>query len=431
MSIKIDTLEIENTKRIKAVKMEPTANGLTVIGGRNGQGKTSVLDSIAWALGGEKYRPTAATHEGSVIPPSLRIKLNNGLIVERKGKNSTLKVIDPEGNKGGQQLLNEFVSELAIDLPKFLNANNKEKANTLLQIIGVGDQLFQLEQQEAKLYTERHMTGQIADQKKKFAEEQPYYNDAPKELISVSELLKQQQEILARNGENQRLRQERDRLETEEAAIAAAIEEVKEKLYDLGERQAVIREKLEMANKTTAELVDESTEELERNIQNIEEINIKVRANISKEMAEDEAKKYKADYDGLTGNIEEIRSQKMELLNSADLPLPGLSVEAGELLYNGRKWDCMSGSEQLKVATAIVRKLKPQCGFVLIDKLEQMDLDTMKEFGEWLEAEGLQAIATRVSTGGECSIIIEDGYSVDQEPTPAPAQPKAWTKGEF
>ena len=125
MSIKINTLEFENTKKIKAVKMSPSANGLTVIGGRNGQGKTSILDSIAWALGGEKYRPSSAEREGSVTPPMLRITLNNGLIVERKGKNSSLKVIDPNGNKGGQQLLNEFVSELAIDLPKFLNANNK------------------------------------------------------------------------------------------------------------------------------------------------------------------------------------------------------------------------------------------------------------------------------------------------------------------
>ena len=70
----------------------------------------------------------------------------------------------------------------------------------------------------------------------------------------------------------------------------------------------------------------------------------------------------------------------------------------------------MSGSDQLKVATAIVRKLNSNCGFVLLDKLEQMDQESLKEFGDWLEAEGLQAIATRVSTGEECSIIIEDGY---------------------
>ena len=83
----------------------------------------------------------------------------------------------------------------------------------------------------------------------------------------------------------------------------------------------------------------------------------------------------------------------------------------------------MSGAQQLKVATAIVRKLNPQCGFVLLDKLEQMDLDTLTEFGRWLEQEGLQAIATRVSTGDECSIVIEDGY-VQGASTTTPIQPQ-------
>lgn len=119
----------------------------------------------------------------------------------------------------------------------------------------------------------------------------------------------------------------------------------------------------------------------------------------------------------------------MDLLNHADLPLPGLSVEDGELTYNGNKWDGMSGSDQLKVSTAIVRKLNPKCGFVLLDKLEQMDLDTLNDFGQWLENEGLQAIATRVSTGDECSIIIEDGM-VKQVQEEVKEQPK-WKAGEF
>ena len=101
----------------------------------------------------------------------------------------------------------------------------------------------------------------------------------------------------------------------------------------------------------------------------------------------------------------------------------------GELTYQGHKWDNMSGSDQLKVSVAIVRKLNPKCGFVLMDKLEQMDLDTLAEFGAWLEQEGLQAIATRVSTGDECSIVIEDGYVVGAE-QPAQETPK-WKAGEF
>ena len=169
-SIKINKLEIENVKRIKAVKIEPSRDGLTIVGGNNNQGKTSVLDSIAWALGGEKYRPSQAVREGSVIPPNLRIVMSNGLVVERKGKNSSLKVTDPEGNKSGQQLLNEFVEQLALDLPRFMESSGKEKAQTLLRIIGVGEQLAGLEKKEKELFGQRRTIGQIADQKKKFAD---------------------------------------------------------------------------------------------------------------------------------------------------------------------------------------------------------------------------------------------------------------------
>ena len=155
----------------------------------------------------------------------------------------------------------------------------------------------------------------------------------------------------------------------------------------------------------------------------MEAINIKVRANQEKARAEEEARDYQNQYDTLTSEIEDIRQKKRDLLLGANLPLPGLSVEDGELVYMGKPWDCMSGSDQLKVSAAIVRAIKPQCGFVLLDKLEQMEL------GAWMEAEGLQGIATRVSTDGTCSILIEDGYAKEGDgPAPAPA---AWKAGEF
>lgn len=421
MAIKINSLEFENVKRIKAVKLEPSANGLTVIGGKNGQGKTSVLDTIAWMLGGNKYMPSEPTRKGSVIPPSLRIVMDNGLIVERSGKNSSLKVIDPNGNKSGQRLLDEFISSLALDLPAFMTSSNKEKAKILLQIIGIGEKLLEIEKKEVELYNRRHAIGQIATQKSSFAKEMISYPDAPNEPITASELIRQQQEILARNGENQKKRENLAKIEAHANALS-------DKIAELNRELTSVLADLETARKDALMLHDESTEELERNIADIEAINIKVRANLDKEKAEEDAKAFQQEYDTLSNQLDAVRKEKFDLLHNANLPLEGLSVEDGELTYNGFKWDNMSGAEQLKVSTAIVRKLNPNCGFVLLDKLEQMDVDTLNEFGQWLEAEGLQAIATRVSTGDECSVIIEDGYIKEEsEQTDSPK----WKAGEF
>lgn len=438
--MKISNLQIENVKRVKAVRIEPTDKGLTILGGRNNQGKSSVLDSIAWALGGNRKKPSQADREGSMNKPYLKVTMNNGLVVERKGKNSDLKVTDPDGNSAGQTLLDSFVEELAIDLPQFMEATNKEKADTLLKIIGVGDQLYELEREEKELYDERRSVYRIKEQKRKYAEELPYHEDAPDEPLKISALINEQQEILARNGENQKKRQEAQRLadrvdsqKEKMASVKAEMARLEEQLAEMEDIHQETVKDLETAQKTAEQLQDESTAELEQSIAENEQINEKVRTNLKKEAAEEEARSYETQYEKMSGQIQAIRDKKQALLDGADLPLPELSVKEGALTYKGQEWDNMSGSEQLKVSTAIVRKLKPDCGFVLIDKLEQMDLETMKEFGQWLESEDLQAIATRVSTGEECQIIIEDGEVVGEElvETPISEEIEAGWKGEF
>ena len=431
MSVRINTLEVENVKRIKAIALEPTAHGLTVIGGKNAQGKTSVLDAICWALGGERYRPSNPTREGSTVPPRIKLELSNGLIVERAGKNSALKVTDPSGHKSGQQLLNEFTSELALNLPKFMEANNRDKAETLLQIIGVGPELHRLEAEISTLYNQRLLHGREADAKKKYAEGLPFYPNVPKEPVSISELITQQQEILARNGENQRKRQMAAQLQEDYNRQYGLVKSLEAQLAEARERLATVKADMNTAQRDALDLQDESTEELERNIAQFEQVNAQVRANLDREKAMDEATALWDTYNHMSVQLDELRKAKVDLLKGANLPLPELGVEDGELVYKGQKWDCMSASEQLRVATAIVRALKPDCGFVLIDKLEQMDLDTLRDFGAWLEQEDLQGIATRVSTGEECSILIEDGYAKDAPQAAAAPVAKQWKAGEF
>lgn len=441
MSVKITALEAENVKRIKAVALTPAPTGLTLVGGNNNQGKTSVLDALAWALGGEKFRPNAAQRDGAVAPAHLRVTLSNGVVVERKGKNSSLTVTDPTGRRSGQQLLNAFVEPLALDLPRFMEASDKEKADILLRIIGIGNELHLRDMEIKSIYDKRTFTGQLAQQKKHFADELISYPDAPEQPLSASDLIRRQQDILARNGENQRLRQQAQELARQEQQCLDELKRTRERIAELEK----LREELDTkhtklfnqrknAEKTVDQLQDESTAELEASIQSIEETNRKVRANLEKARAEDEASKYASDYDKLTDALEQKRKERLALLNGADLPLPELSVEDGALTYKGKRWRDMSGSDQLRVAAAIVRRLNPDCGFVLLDKLEQMDMTTLEEFGHWLEAEGLQAIATRVSTGSECQIIIEDGM-VKSADLPvlsaAPTQTRTWTKGAF
>lgn len=432
MSVTITALEAENVKRIKAVALTPAPTVLTLVGGNNNQGKTSVLDALAWALGGDRFRPNAAQRDGAVAPAHLKVTLSNGVIVERKGKNSTLTVTDPTGRRSGQQLLNAFIEPLALDLPRFMEASDKEKADILLRIIGIGTELHVRDLEIKSLYDKRTFTGQLAQQKKHFAEELISYPDAPEEPVSASDLIRQQQEILARNGENQRKRNQltqlTDLLERQKKVVA----DLEFQLSTEKQRLTTMQADVKIAQTSAADLQDESTAELEASIRGIEETNRKVRANLEKSRAEDEAARYASDYDKLTEAITQKRADRMALLNGADLPLPELSVEDGALTYKGKHWRDMSGSDQLRVAAAIVRRLNPDCGFVLLDKLEQMDMTTLTEFGRWLEAEHLQAIATRVSTGSECQIIIEDGMVKDAEPpvTEKP-QPRSWTKGAF
>jgi hypothetical protein len=391
------------------VQIEPASIGLTVIGGRNRQGKTSVLDAILWGLGGAKHKPSNARREDSSAPSRILIELDNGLIVTREGKNASLKVIDQYGNKAGQSLLDELIGQMAIDLPSFLRSSTKEKAETLLRVTGVGEKLAPLDAEAEKIYNERHSLGQIHIRKKKHAEDLPFDHGAPEEEVSASELIQQQQAILARNGENQKLLRRRDELERTVKTKDSLVDSLSVQLDAAKDASANAWAQLTTASTTAANLTDESTAELEASLQAIDETNRRVRINAEKQRAEAEAADLDEQIEVLSVNLEIIRDQRQSLLDGATLPLPGLSVVDGELTLDGLKWDCLSSADQLRVGVAIVRTLRPECRFVLLDKLEQMDVETLAEFGQWLEQEDLQAIATRVSTGDECSVIIEDG----------------------
>lgn len=412
--VSIVSLEVENLKRVKAVRLFPESTGLTIIGGKSAQGKTSVLDAIAWTLGGAKFQPSTAKRDGSMSAPRTSITLNNGLVVSRSGESGTLKVVDPSGAKAGQAILKSLLSELALDLPSFLSASTKEKAKVLLKVLGVGDELQALDRKEKGLYDQRHDIGVQAFSRKKYAEELPEYPDV--ETQDTGTLMAEYRELTDYQASTFSLSERIDYLTEEAVRAEHHIIEVERMLADAKAAHAKAKDALLEAREEHDNREDqgERINELKTLIESAEASAVQFAANEMKARAWDEQAALQAQYDSLDVEIEHVRAERLALLDRANLPLEDLTIEEGEIVYRGKRWDCMSGAEQLHCATAIVRADKPSCGFVLLDQLEKFDVDTLAEFGAWCEEQSLQVIGTRVSTGDECSIVIEDGLPVGQ-----------------
>jgi hypothetical protein len=421
--VKITALEMQNVKRVRAVALELNETGLTVIGGRSDQGKTSILDGIKWMLGGDRYRPSNPNHDGEQAGG--KITLSNGVICEIGGKNGTLKVSDPSGKRGGITLVQSFIGTFSLDLPAFMKSSDIEKTKMVLDLFpGLGKRLEDLKRDEKRMYDERTVIGQQKEQKAKHAADLPYNEDAPAELLTGGEMADQLRDAMAVNSKNKSIRDniamERSRLDgyvrtvlqrTERVAelermLAEAKHQREQAMSDRTAAEARIAEAEAMASR----LVDADTETVKQQMVKIDTINAKVRQNMEKKRAEDEASDLAVQYNDLSDKIDAVRKEKIALLSGVQMPMPELSInDEGLLVYRNQKWDCMSSSDQLIVGASICAAVKPSCGFVLLDGLERLDKGKLGDFGEWLVDHNLQGIGTRVSDGDECTIIIEDG----------------------
>jgi hypothetical protein len=429
--VKIVSFEIENVKRVQAVSLTPAETGLTTLGGNNRQGKSSCLDGIMSALGGEKFTPRDPVRDGAAKGQTT-VKLSNGVTVVRTftDKGTYLKVDAPMGSKkAGQGLLNDFISAFALDLSSFLNATDKERANILLEIIGVD--LNPFDEKISKLEADRLAVGRQEVKAKGHAESMPYDEAAGTTLLTPTDVMTELEHKVNVNAKNRQIRERAEAFQANVKLQVSKIHHAQSVLFDaeekvtsasaeLKEQQCTLarmEEEYKQAFEQTESLKDEDTTALKSKLAEIDARNAQIRQNLERDKALSEVESHHEEYLNLQHQIETIRDEKKTLLDGASMPLEDLSVENGVLIYKGHAWDCMSHAEQLMASTAICRAINPKMGFVLIDKLESMDVTTLKEFGKWLEREGLQAITTRVSRGDECSVIIEDGLIKEETET--------------
>jgi hypothetical protein len=279
------------------------------------------------------------------------------------------------------------------------------------------------------------LAGREYDNKKKYAAGLPEFADVHDEPLSAAELTKEMTEILAWNASRQAKMANCDKLKNRYDTEHDRLEALKQKKRE-------IEEDIDRQTKITQEALNDyslacqvgypeerDTAEVQKKLDEMEAINAKVRQNQNKAKAMDEAEQAQHIYDALTHHVEEIRARRMELLKSVAMPLDGLSVEGGELIYKSAKWDCMSSMEQMLVGISICHAVNPSCGFVLLDKLECFDTAQLAALDNWMNQLQIQGISTRVSTGDECTLIIEDGI-VREDDTATPIEPKQEPKKE-
>ncbi len=423
---KITGLKLENVNRIKLVEIQPAENGLTIIGGNNGEGKTSVLDGIAYALGGESFRPSALTNgDGNAY---IRVDIGD-YTVERKGKNAELRITDRNGMKGGQKMLNEIVGKFALDLSKFMNANDQEKTKLLLKMFPeLETMLDEYKRESEQLRGKRTEINRDIVRMQAQYDMMPCHSDIPEAEIQVSDLIEQL------NAESQKEKDLEEKRRNAEA-ISGNLKAMEEQYNSMTDTLESLRSQIKtleaniQANVTSAKQMLEQKRILAEEIENApasrraeiteqinhaSAINDKILQNRNRKSALANLEALRKESETLTSNIDEIESRRKATLQKADLPLPELSItDEGELLYHNQKWDCMSGAERLKVATAICMEAKPECGFVLIDGLEAMDGKTLDEFSRFLAEKNMQGIGTIVGENERATIILEDGRVKD------------------
>ena len=472
--MKVKHFTMQNVKGVNLFDYEFPLTGMTVLGGKNNQGKTSVLNGMQYTCGGEAYRPTNFRKEGSTEEPFLRMEFSNGIIAQRVGDSADLKVYDETGKLSRQKLLDQYISKFALDLPRFLNGSDKERAEILLKALHIEDKVDALDEAIQSEYEERTIIGRLRDQKKKAGKEMPFHEGVPERELSPSDILARMQEVNVRNARVQAAKQELDKNNSDlirlveagekiEAALAkvdgeteslcdkvdadrkakvAAIEEQIRKLQEsitatnefAATHKAQIRKSAEenkaalSSQKTendkavdaltekiaAAEMQDytlEDTSSFQKELDALEDTNVKVRENIAREKVLQESDEQARKYDEKTAVIEDLRKQKDALLQGAGLPYPGLSVENKVVTLNGKAWDCMSESMKIRVGCAIVMRINPNCKFMYIDKLEQLDSDSLAELNQFAIDHDIQIIGTRVTSNpDDCTLIITNGY---------------------
>lgn len=414
--MRIVKLSAENVKRLRAVEIKPDGS-MVVVSGRNGQGKSSVLDSI-WlaAAGGEaKKGNPRPIRDGE---KSARVTLDLGdMTVERRwtaNDKSYLSVTSSDGAvyKSPQQLLDGLVGRLSFDPLRFAELPEKEQRATLLELTGAGPTLDALEAKRAATFAKRtEVNREVKRLEGALASLPTVPGDTPDAEVSVAALTEElaaanqsQRALQAAEREQQTAEAELSRARQKLADLKAQMEQVREAGTELAAEYARRQAALEQAR---AALVD--TEAIEQRLREVDTVNTAVRAKRQRESALSELATVRKNADVLSLDLDMVEKRKQEAIESAAMPIDGLGFDADGVTFGGVPFAQCSSAERLRVSLAIAMRLNPKLRVIRITDGSLLDEDSMALVKSMAEANDFQVWIEVVDSSGEVGVYIEDG----------------------
>jgi hypothetical protein len=434
-TMKIIRLEAKNVKRLRAVQIAPDPDGqLVIVGGDNGQGKTSVLDSIAYALLGKEALPREPLRRGEESG-SVVVDLGDFVVRRTFGKDgATSLVIDTKD--GGRLLqpqtrLDDLIGRLSFDPLEFSRMKAKEQAETLRELVGLD--FSELVERRAAIFAERTDANRQAKGLEARLAAMPIH-EAPEKEISTEALVADLEAAEKTNARHAARRRAIDEAKGEETAIRKSIAAAKqavaitmEEIERLQSRLALQEKGIASQEEVLAAVVAErETQEAEvaalqdvdyaplrAAVLSAEETNRKVRENRTRARLAEDVDTWKTASASLTSQIESIDEIRRAAIANAKFPVEGLGFDAeGGVTFQGIPFEQASAAEQLRVSAAMGLAMNPKLRILLIRDGSLLDGASLRILADMAAEHDAQVWVERVEKDG-ATVIIEDGMVVE------------------
>ncbi|SDW34080.1 AAA domain-containing protein [Arthrobacter sp. cf158] len=402
---RIVSLQSTNYKRLKAVRIEPDPDGnLVVVGGKNAQGKSSVLDSITAALGGVNAKTTPKPIRDGEDRAEIILETEDFVVTRRftaGGSTLTLKSHDGAVYPKAQAKLDDWLGTLALDPLAFTQLSDKEQLKALLDLVELPFDPVKLDAERADLFSQRTEVNRELKQAKAAADSIQVTKEMSElQPVNVSDLLAKYRASKAAQDEVDARLKDLWSAEAELERVEGMLREARERVADAtrASDQAFIGAR-----------AHEAAEDIQEKLDSVEQNNADVNTYQSWVRATERAGELQAESADLTGQIDAIDKSKAEGLAAAVFPVDDLGFDESGVSFKGVPFKQASSAEQLRVSLAMAIALNPKLRVIRIADGSLLDSDNLALVESIAREHDFQVWIEMVGDGDGRGIIIDDG----------------------